>query len=368
MRREEIMKQISSSKRRYARIGLAAAIGAICLGTAGVAAAQTSNSIYGNFRWSVNHVDSAAVTADTSMGIAALPRQNSTLRADNNASRLGFRGETTGNALTAFYQLEGGVDNDGGGAWSTRFYQAGVKGGFGAVTVGRTSPAYKLAGSAVNPFTDTGVAGVNGAYATSGAAYGLSNMTNSYANNTLAYSSPKVGPVVLNGAVYVDDSANDQEHDYAAGIAFAEGSLVVGAQYYQTGDNANAWANAAGVTATPGADRGQKAYRIHGSFGTGPIKLGVSAEMLDPDAAGAGDVKYYFLAGTYSLAQTTRISASFGMVDDGADEGKGYNLGLFHDLVPNTTVYALYSKADLDNRDDTDIFSVGLVYNFNMKL
>jgi hypothetical protein len=343
MRREEIMKQSASSK-RYARIGLAAAIGAMCLGTAAVASAQATNSIYGNFRWSVNHVDSDVI--------------DSSIQADNNASRLGFRGETTGGALTAFYQLEGGVDNDGAAAWNTRFYQAGVKGGFGAVTVGRTSPAYKLAGSAVNPFTDTGVAGVTGAYANAGAAYGLSNMTNSYANNTLAYTSPKLGPVVLNAAVYVDDSA-ENDHDYAAGVAFADGSFAAGFQYYQTGeDGTRPWGANAGVD--------QKAYRVHGSFSAGPIKLGASAEMLDPDDG--DDVKYYFLAATYSLASTTRLSASFGMVDDGPNEGIGYNLGIFHDVVPNTTVYALYSKADLDDRDDTDVFSVGLVYNFNMKL
>jgi hypothetical protein len=348
MRREEIMKQSASSK-RYARIGLAAAIGALCLGTAGVAAAQATNSIYGNFRYSFNHVDSNEI--------------DSNIQADNNASRLGFRGETTGGALTAFYQLEGGIPNDNefDGQWRTRFYQAGVKGGFGAVTVGRTSPAYKLAGSALNPFTDTSVAGVTGGYAASGAAYGLSNMTNSYANNTLAYTSPKLGPVVLNAAVYVaeEDANGDSDHDYAAGVSFAQGSFAAGAQYYQTGeDGQRPWGTNAGAD--------QKAYRVHGSFGAGPIKLGLSVEMLDPDVG--DEVMYGFLAGTYSVLPTTRISASFGMVDDGPNEGIGYNVGIFHDVVPNTSVYALYSKADLDNRDDTDVFSLGMVYNFNMSL
>jgi hypothetical protein len=389
-RREEIMKQSASSK-RYARIGLAVAIGAICLGTAGVAAAQSSNSIYGNFRWSINSVDSDEIKADTAMGVSKVAGIDSTIRADSNTSRLGLRGETKGDSLTAFYHVEGGLQNDdGGNGFTSRFFYAGLKGDFGNVTVGRHSPAYKTAGGAVNPFGDMSTAGFNGAYSPSGAAYGLSNMTNGFANNTLAYTSPKIaGGLVLNAGVYFDDSEED-DHDYAVGAAFAEGPLTVGIQYYQTGDSGNAWTNAQGTTrpnptaaelvagAQP-VDRGQKAYRVHGSYSTGPIKLGLSAEMQESDEPRAftnakgqtmvyDDVKYYFLSGTYSISKETRASASFGMVDNGPHEGIGFNLGVFHDIVPNTTVYALYSNADLDERDSTSVVSLGLIYNFNMSL
>jgi predicted porin len=381
---------MNQNAKRYARLPLALALGAMCLGGATVASAETTNSIYGNFRWSVNYVDVAPAAGGASVD---------TIRADDNQSRLGLRGEVKGSDLTAFYHWESGLTSDAGDTnFSGRLYYAGVKGGFGALTVGRHSPAYKVGGTSVNPFGDTGVANVNGEYAPTGAAFGLSGMTNGFANNTIAYTSPKLGPVTVNAAIYIDDSA-DNDHDYAAGVAYAGGPITAGFQYYDAntkpipnpfvGVTAAERAEAAltGITIPTGASiaRGPwanasdlRAYRAHGSFKTGPLTLGASVEMLDPKAQGSNETMFYFVSATYAVTPELRLAASVGLRDfDGLDtasgaasDGLGINIGAFYNVLPNTTVYALGSMVDFDrdNKDDTLVVSAGLIYNFNMKL
>jgi predicted porin len=334
------------------RFKLTIALGALCLGITGTATAQEmTNSIYGNFRFSYNYVDAG----------------DSTLRADNNASRLGFKGEVKGDLLTAFYHLESGARNDGQGsdAFSTRFYYAGVKGQFGTATIGRHSTAYKMAGLALDPFYDLAHVGPAGSFAASGATYGTSALTNGWANNTLAYTSPEFVGLKLNAATYFDDGEEDN-HDFAGGVAYTTGPFGVGVQYYAVDDHTLVGSEA------PWAGKEDKldAYRVHGSFATGPFKIGASYEKLDPDAAGADDVDYIYISATYAILPTTRLALSVGDVSDGPAEGTGGNVGIFYDLFKNTTVYGLYSMADLDSAgaEDIDVVSLGFIYNFNMSL
>ncbi|MFO7605600.1 MAG: porin [Desulfurivibrionaceae bacterium] len=338
------------------RIPVTIALGALCLGGTGTAAAQEmANSIYGNFRFSYNYVDEA----------------DSTLRADNNASRLGFKGEIKGDLLTAFYHLESGANNDAeGSAFTSRFYYGGVKGQFGSVTVGRHSTAYKMAGLALDPFYDLAhvgpAVGPDGSiFAASGATYGTSALTNGWANNTLAYSSPEFVGLKLNAAAYFDDSEEDN-HDFAAGLTYAIGPFGVGVQYHAVDDHT------VGGSVAPWAGKVDEldAYRVHGSFDSGPFKIGASYEKLDYDADTSEDVDYIYVSATYAVLPTTRLALSVGDVSDGDAEGTGGNVGIFHDLFKNTTVYGLYSMVDLDSAgaEDVDIVSLGFIYDFNMSL
>ncbi len=334
------------------RIPLTIALGALCLGGTGTAAAQEiTNTIYGNFRFSYNYVDEV----------------DSTIRADNNASRLGFKGEVKGDLLTAFYHLESGARNDGQGsdAFSSRFYYGGVKGDFGMATVGRHSTAYKMAGLALDPFYDLAHVGPAGAFAASGTTYGLSGLTNGWANNTLAYTSPEFVGLKLNAAAYFDDGQEDN-HDFAGGLAYKIGPFGVGVQYYAVDDHTAPLSEAPWA----GKDAELDAYRVHGSFTSGPFKIGASYEMLDYDADITDDVDYIYVSATYAVLPTTRLALSVGDVSDGLAEGTGGNVGIFHDLFKNTTVYGLYSMVDLDNAvvEEVDVVSLGFIYNFNMSL
>jgi hypothetical protein len=320
---------------------LALAMGTLCLGSS-VALAEMSNSLYGNFRFSFNQVDDADQDA---------------LSGDNNASRLGFKGEFKGDGLTAFYHLEAGADNDddttSNTAFTERFYYAGLRGGFGSLVVGRHSPAYKMAGLATDPFYDTSANGAAGQFAAAGATYGLSALTNGFANNAIAYTSPKLGDALTaNAAIYVDDSKQDDEHSYGLGLAYGSGPITAGIQYFD--GEANGWNDAL------------KAYRLHGGYKAGALALGLSFENVEPDAAGAADVNYLYLSGVFSMSEQTRLAVSVGNVDEGANEGAGVNVGVFHDVFKNTTLYGLYSTVDRDDNVDADVFSVGMIYNFNV--
>lgn len=330
-----------ASIRRITRQG-ALALGALSLGST-AALADMSNSLYGNFRYSLNQVDAASQDG---------------MSGDNNASRLGFKGEFTANGLTAFYHLEAGADNDDGSdeALTERFYFAGLSGGFGSLLVGRHSTAYKMAGLAVDPFYDTSANGASGTFASSGATYGLSGLTNSWANNTLAYTSPKLGDALtFNAALYVDDSDND-EHNYGLGAKYASGPFSAGVQYFQAGVGNASWG--------PTGALEQDAYRLHGSYKAGPVSLGLSYENVEPD--GGNDIGFLYVSGTYSVNDQTRLAVSVGNVDEGANEGTGFNIGVFHEVLKNTTLYGLYSTVDREDNVDADVFSVGMIYSFNV--
>jgi hypothetical protein len=320
---------------------LVVALGSLCLGST-AALADMSNSLYGNFRFSFNQVDSASQDG---------------MSGDNNASRLGFKGEFKGSDLTAFYHLEAGANNDAGGeTFSSRFYYAGLRGGFGSVVAGRHSPAYKMPGVHIDPFYDTSANGAGGTFGSGGATYGLSGLTNGFANNALAYSTPKLGDALtLNAGVYVDDG-DDDKHNYGVGATYASGPITAGIQYFDAGNGNASWTSANNL----------KAYRLHAAYKDGPMSLGLSYENVESKAAGAQDINYLYLAGSYNISETTRLSASVGNVDEGANEGTGFNIGVFHNVFKNTTIYGLYSTVDRDDNVDADVFSVGMIYSFNV--
>lgn len=65
------------------------------------------------------------------------------------------------------------------------------------MTVGRHSTAYKMAGLRLDPFYDTSTLSAGGGAPSTGlfagASFGLSNLTNGFANRTVAYTSPSIG-------------------------------------------------------------------------------------------------------------------------------------------------------------------------------
>src|SRR5690606_25073392 len=102
-------------------------------------AQEVTSELYGDFRYSYNRADAGDSTHWASA---------------NNASRLGVRGEISGEGLAAFVDLQTGVTIDAepaGTPFTQRYYLAGVRGAFGTLTVGRHSTAYKAAGARLDP-------------------------------------------------------------------------------------------------------------------------------------------------------------------------------------------------------------------------
>ncbi|MBL4868968.1 MAG: porin [Pseudomonadales bacterium] len=307
-----------------------------------VAVFAGSNTLYGDFRYSLNSIDN-----DT----------DTTLSGENNASRVGLKGSSDAvDGLSAFYHLQTGasIDTDAqGDALNQRFFFAGFKGDFGKVVVGRTSTPYKMAGLKVDPFYDTSAgAGLGGAN------YGLSGMTNGWSDNTLAYSK-KMDDISINAGIYVDDTIAD-EHDMNFGVAYKKDSLMVGMQYLSVGDT--------GVVANSGAD--SSAIRFHGKYSTGPWTFGGSIESVDPSV---GDKQsYIYLSTTWKASDKLKVAGSYGAVDDVsvAADGTAITVGAFYQLLMKTNVYALFSSMSADDSAGADrsTLAIGVSHKFSSKL
>lgn len=297
-----------------------------------------SNTVYGDFRYSFNSLDDGT---------------DSTTRLDNNASRLGFKGDFgESEGITAFYHLQAGVNVDGGGdALTQRFFFAGLKGSFGKLTVGRTSTPYKMAGLRVDPFYDTAAGTGMG-----GSNYGLSGLTNGWTDNSIAYASPKMGAFTFNAGAYLDDSDSD-EHDTNFGFSYKQDAFSGGIQFLSVADT--------GVVAQGQPD--STAIRVHAAYGKGAWNIGASVETIDPN--GAPEQQYTYVSATYKMSDKVKFSGSLGSVSDvsAALDGSGVTLGLFYQLLAKTSVYTLYSSIDPDDSTaaDRSVFSVGISHKFS---
>lgn len=324
---------------------LAAAV-AVSLVVPAIASAG-GTTLYGNFRYSIINND----TTDA-MGVS-----DSTIQAVNNASRVGIKG-SYGDDLKALFHLQMGGNNDGGGAaLSSRFYFAGLKGGFGTVKYGRLSTAYKLSAisGGFDPYYDTSAGNGNGA-----ANFGLSSLANGFTNNSFQYHSNTFGGgLQFNVGIYVDDTAAD-DHGTGIGGTWKSGAVTLGAQYLNIDSAAgDTVANSGGL---------DSALRLHGSVKSGAFSGNLSLESLD-QADGTTD-DYFYINGSYALNKSSKVSLAFGNVGgdaSGGAAGDGVTIGYFKGLTDKTRGYVLYSSVDQDNGSGRDVFAVGVVHSFSAK-
>ena len=297
----------------------------------------SSNSLYGDFRYSLNDVDAGTNTTSS----------------DNNASRLGFKGDFGDpEGITAFYNLQTGVNVDSAAdAFSQRFFFAGIKGKFGKVAYGRTSTAYKMAGLRLDPFYDSSAGPGFG-----GANFGLSPLTNGWTDNSLTYTSPKLGHFTVNAAAFLDDSDED-EHDANVGILYKNETISAGFQYAHIADT--------GVIAKGAAD--SNAARFHVAARWGKWNFNASIEKID--VSQGNDQDYLYLSSTYKMSDTLKFAASVGTADDVSvtADGDGYSLGMFYTMPTRTVISLMYSTVDYDNGTDRDIFALGVSQKFSFK-
>jgi hypothetical protein len=335
-------KNIAKTPNKQLRISLMKKLikfaGVAIITSASLFAQAESNTVYGDFRYSYNNLDDGT---------------GSTTRLDNNASRIGFKGDFgESEGIIAFYHLQAGVNVDGGGdALTQRFFFAGIKGSFGKLTLGRTSTPYKMAGLRVDPFYDTAAGSGLG-----GSNYGLSGLTNGWTDNSIAYASPKVGAFSFNAGTYLDDSDAD-EHDTNFGFTYKQDAFTGGIQFLSVAET--------GVVAKSAPD--STALRMHAAYSMGAWNIGASLETIDPD--GAEEQQYTYISATYKMSDKIKVSGSLGSVSDvsTALDGSGVTLGLFYQLLAKTNVYTLYSSIDPDDSSaaDRSVFSIGISHKFS---
>lgn len=310
-------------------------------------AQEKSPEIYGDFRYSYNRADAG----DTTRWASA-----------NNASRLGIRGEVSRGGLAVFTDLQVGVNVDvegAGGPFTQRYYLAGVRGSYGTLTVGRHSTAYKVVGLRLDPFFDTSTLSAGGGVPSTGlfagASFGLSNLTNGWADRTVAYVSPTLRGVTANAAAYLD---TDSDHDYAAGIDYRARGFEVGAQYHDA--NGRSWPQTAGIDH---AVRGHAAYSRANAW-----SVGGSFERLEARTGGHQD--FLYASGTFNLNPRLLLAAALGHVEEGAVQpvtGTGYHVGVFYTLLPQARLHALYSRVTTDLGPSRANMALGLTYQFSIK-
>lgn len=308
-----------------------------------LAAQEVATELYGDFRYSHNRADAG----DSAHWAGA-----------NNASRLGLRAEVGRRGLTVFADLQAGIDvgPDDAGAFTPRYYFAGVRGGFGSVTVGSHSTAYKMAGLRLDPFYDTSTLSAGGGVPSTGlfagASFGLSNLTNGWTQRTLAYSSPTFRGLTLNAATYLD---TESDHDFGFGLGYQEHGFQGGLQYYGVGGG-RTWAQAAGV---------EDAVRAHASYRGGRWSVGASFEHVEAESGPAQE--FLFAAATVEATPQLTLAAGVGHVGEGAiqpTEGTGLHAGVFYALHPQAQVHALYSRLDPASGPDRGNLALGLTYHF----
>ncbi|MFW6192322.1 MAG: porin [Gemmatimonadota bacterium] len=327
---------------------LPALVAAAVLAASGSLSAQEfEGELYGQLRYSYSRVDDGTVSRWASA---------------NNASRLGVRGAVAGDDLEAFVHIESAVSIDGdasGRAFAQRFAYGGVRGAWGTVTVGRHTPLYKAPAVRLDPFYDTSTPGVGGGMPESGpfaaATFGLSPLSNGFADRALVYTSPELGGVTLDAGAYVDP---DADHDYGLGLSYRDGGLDLGVRYHDAGGEGN-WVQAGRV---------DHALRVYAHYrGSDRWSAGLSAERLVPPS---GDSQpYLYAAGTVEPVDGMTVAGSIGHVATGGVQGTagtGGNLGLFCEPRPGTRLYALVSRLVPDGPDDAGSLSLGIVQGFEL--
>ncbi len=318
-------------------------VAAIATTLAAPAIATADTKIYGNFRASLTTGD--------------LNGADNSAKVENNASRLGIKGAIGNDNLKGIYHLQMGANNDAGGeALSSRFYFAGLKGGFGKVIYGRLSTPYKMAGVKQDPFYDTSAGTSN-----SGSNHGYSSLNNGFTSNTIAYYSPTIGSgISFNASITIDDAATD-DHDYGVGVQYANKNFKVGVAHLELGDTPVIAANGGAESAT----------RIYASAKVGAAGT-VAASLESVDFGGADNAKFTHVNGTYKVSPKVKLAASVSNVSDGLagagrnSDSDGAAVGVFYNVLENTTLSAMYTSVDYsdDTVADRDGVAFGVVQKF----
>jgi len=334
---------------------LAVALSALFAGSA-----MADPKVYGNFRASMNFGELNG--ADNGLGVV------------NNASRLGVKGSSGTDSLKGIYHIQMGANNDGGGAaLSSRFYFAGLKGGFGKVIYGRLSTPYKMAGVKQDPFYDTSAGGGNG-----GSNYGYSSLNNGFTDNSVAFYSSKIaGMITVNGSLSIDDSGND-DHDIGFGAEFSNKMFKAGVSVLSIGDLTSD--PATGVRPATDTDSSivakskgvDTATRVYGSAKLSGITAGASFEMIDTGATNSRT--HMHINGSFKVSSAMKVAASFGSVTDGKTgtatgfdaTGTSFSVGAFYNVLPKTRLSAIFTNTDYDDAlaADRSGLALGVVQSF----
>lgn len=250
-----------------------------------------------------------------------------------------------------------------------REFFGGLSTPYGTLGYGRQESFYRKTGREVDPFHDSSVVGFNGAFAAEGASYGLSNLSNGFNEETLAYASPSFGGLSLR-ASYFMDAAGDADEDYGLGLRYApeDSPLSAGVEYLDS----------RGGDAVFGVGKrvAYDAVRAYGSYRWNAVGVGASFEQVDVDNE-AEPRKYAILSASYTIRSKLTLASSLGVLRDVVPNaaanpdginGEGLSFGAFYEVSPGFTTYAALRGVQLDSNADTQTYAIGARYAFSHTL
>ena len=278
------------------------------------------------------------------------------------ASRFGFRGvEDLGGGTAAFFTLEAGAKIDTGeidaaGTIFNRQALVGLRGGFGAVALGRQYTPYHTAMvTIVDPFT-TGYAG-------SAKSLFPHNGTNIRTSNTISYATPKKNGFDAELAYSTGEQGDASlGRQFGGAVGYADGPLAVRLVY----NNKNTDVAASG--ATPAVDRTLgRNYLLGASYNLGWLKLhgGFSVDKGDNAAPLINPNNPYggarptpstdgrsILIGISAPVKGGTLMASVLHKDDRTafnQDANAWGIGYLYALSKRTGLYAAYGHVDNRN-------------------
>ncbi len=365
---------------------------AIALALAGLVAVPTiaaaDTTVYGSVRISENYTK----TEFNENPLTGFSRNDvKGWDVQNNSSRLGFKGsEDLGNGLSAIYHYEFGVNPADGvtiGGTNNRLGYAGLKGGWGQVTMGtQWNPYYFAVGGEVDVFN--GFYSANGYYE----AAGFNELDSTRSGNQILYQSPSFGNFTLHAGILTDIGGNTGVDQYQVAGIYDNGSLFLGAAYRGLdGDSTTQ-----GIEKQRAKDEGlcqggpaqdvrcflntknvnQYGLQARYQFGFG---LGLAGSWQRVKQSGFAKWNTYDVVANYDFGNNTaRVGWFKAKNDDGIEEDNdGWIIGLQHRMSKRTRVWAEYGQTSFDqNRTvagaiDTDSlldknknFSLGMRHDF----
>ncbi len=336
------------------------AMGLVLAGGMGLANADVK--LYGQLDVSIDSVDVDGGSDDVNMG--------------SNRSAVGFKGtEDLGGGLKAFFKVEYQTDvddagtaagpleddtneGDGKDGWKSRDQFIGLKSeGFGKLTFGMMSTAYKSPASKLDPFYRTRNQARNIGLQ-SALHKGRGEEGQGRATNTVRYDSPNFSGINVFGTYTFDNSEADGENDdpYSLGVSYKGGGIYAFASYITTDTGGDDEATQFGAKYSMGDISVWGMYEIDGGLING----------------GAGDgADIWNIGGSFTMGNNL-ISVDYAEGDDVDLNGGGkantsystWRVGGYHKFSNRTRVYATFAQQDMDATGETDIFSLGMRHNF----
>jgi predicted porin len=313
---------------------LAAAAVASAFATPAFAQVPAEIQIYGRINVTAERIETE--------GSTTVPNQSNYELIDN-SSRIGIRGNkelTPG--LKAIWQVESNVNvTDGGNVFSSRDSFVGLQGAFGTMRAGRTiGPVYYATYDYISMHNhDTGT---SSDALLAGTVVGNAG----FMNNTLWYTSPKIGAITIDAAFSLlgetrQNPTMEQPRHIGLVASFDQGPLHAAISYANTKNDLDLDPTA-GTRASDAT-----AFTIGGAYDFRFLVLGALWEMAERDTVTSSiDSDYFRIAAMFPMGQH-EFHVNYGWVDgDGGADAKQWTLGYNFNITKTTKVYAFYTTVD----------------------